>query len=69
MTVAAHPKQVQGETHQHAGMGHARNGSRFSAGKSGRQETSVASEEEKVRLKIEGDREMFKLLFDLFDSI
>ena len=35
----------------------------------GRQETSVASEEEKVRLKIEGDREMFKLLFDLFDSI
>lgn len=34
MTVAAHPKQVQGETHQHAGMGHARNGSRFSAGKS-----------------------------------
>jgi len=35
----------------------------------GRQETSVASEEEKVRLKIEGDREMFKLLFDLFDSV
>ena len=35
----------------------------------GRHETSVTSEEEKVRLKIEGDREMFKLLFDLFDSI
>ena len=35
----------------------------------GRRETSVAREEEKVRLKIEGDREMFKLLFDLFDSI
>jgi len=35
----------------------------------GRRETSVAREEEKVRLKIEGDREMFKLLFDMFDSI
>ncbi len=35
----------------------------------GRQETSVASEKEKVRLKIEGDREMFNLLFDLFESI
>jgi DNA-binding HxlR family transcriptional regulator len=35
----------------------------------GKQETSVASEEDKVRLKIEGSREMFKLLFNLFDSI
>jgi DNA-binding HxlR family transcriptional regulator len=33
----------------------------------GRQETSVSREEEKVRLKIEGDRAVFNLLFELFE--
>jgi DNA-binding HxlR family transcriptional regulator len=33
----------------------------------GRQETSVSSEEDKVRLKIEGNREVFNLLFELFE--
>jgi len=33
----------------------------------GRQETSVAREEDKVRLKIDGDREKFNLLFELFE--
>jgi hypothetical protein len=33
----------------------------------GRQETSVAREEDKVRLKIEGDRDVFNLLFELFE--
>ena len=32
-----------------------------------RQETSISREEEKVRLKIEGDRSAFNLLFEVFD--
>ena len=34
----------------------------------GRQQTSIAREEDKARLKLEGDREMFKLLFVLFEG-
>jgi len=33
----------------------------------GRRETSVVNEEDKVRLKIEGDRQVFNLLFELFE--
>ncbi len=34
----------------------------------GRQQTSIVREEDKARLKLEGDKEMFKLLFVLFEG-